>query len=81
MPTNFFANPATFGHRMALKPKMAIFGMCRPAVNMPSCTVGHPAAKCGWIGKKIGRHPQYTIIFDICSVFLKILIFVELTRD
>ena len=38
-------------------------------------------AKCGWIGKKIGRHPQYTIIFDICSVFLKILIFVALTRD
>ena len=43
--------------------------------------LGHPVAKFGWIGKKIGRHPQYTIIFDICSVFLKILIFVALTRD
>ena len=35
-----------------------------------------------WLGhQKNGRHPQYTIIFDICSVFLKILIFVALTRD
>ena len=33
MPTNFFADPATFGHRMAQKPKMAIFGMCRPVGN------------------------------------------------
>ena len=42
---------------------------------------GAPVAKYGWIVKKIGRHPQHTIIFDICSVFLKILIFVALTRD
>ena len=42
---------------------------------------GAPVAKYDWIIKKIGRHPQQTIIFDICSVFLKILIFVALTRD
>ena len=42
---------------------------------------GAPVAKYDWIIKKIGRHPQNTIIFDICSVFLKILIFVALTRD
>ena len=42
---------------------------------------GAPVAKYGWIVKKIGRHPQHTIIFDICSVFLKILIFVAVMRD
>ena len=34
MPTNFLPNPTKFGHRMAQKPKRAIFGTCRPAVNM-----------------------------------------------
>ena len=41
-------------------------------------------SSCGqmWLDRqKIGRHPQYTIIFDICSVFLKIFIFVALTCD
>ena len=42
---------------------------------------GASVAKYGWIIKKIGRHSQQTIILDICSVFLKILIFVALTRD
>ena len=42
---------------------------------------GAPVAKYGWIIKKIGRHPQQTIIFDICSVFLKILNVVALTSD
>ena len=35
MPTNFFDNPSIFGDRSPKKPKMAVFGACRPAVNMP----------------------------------------------
>ena len=42
---------------------------------------GDPVAKCGWIVIKIGMHARLSTIFDICSVFLKISIFVALAHD
>ena len=69
-----------------LVPKRA---KCREHIDgwMTSCrkwpflVFGAPVAKYGWIIKKIGTHPQQTIIYDICFVFIKILIFVALMRD
>ena len=62
---------------------------CRRHIDgRPTCSRKWPflvfGPSCGllWLEcQKIGRQPQYTIIFDICSVFLKILIFVARTRD
>ena len=51
MSTNFFDDPTIFGDRSPQKPKMAIFGACRPAVNIP-------AAFCSFFGPYCAPGPS-----------------------